>query len=278
MIGSSAIPRRSPHRQAYTLVEMLVAVLILTTAFTIIWTTFSVSLDGWRRGQIALDRIHHGDFVMEQVVSALRSAAYFNNRPEKYGFWLEDHGDNDEISWVTSGSAFMRPEDPLARGLHRLWVGIKPNAEGDDAFAVRAYPHFAKDMEPDDVEPLIISSRVKGLDCKVWDNETKDWANEWENTNSVPPLVQVKLFLEPMERGGSPVEVTRLVEIPIGPSTTGVVARSGGSAAPGAETAGGGAGGAGRDSTTGTNNAPRSKSDSAPATQGGKIRQTRPAR
>ena len=212
--------------EGFTLIEMLVAVVILTTAFTIIWTTFSVSLDGWRRGQLALDRIHHGDFVMEQVVSALRSAAYFNTRPDKYGFWLEDHGEDDEVSWVTSGSAFMKPEDPLARGLHRLWIGIEPNADGDASFAVRAYPHFAKDMEPDDVDPLIISSRVKGLDCKVWNNETEDWDDEWEDTNTVPPLVQVKLILEPLDRDGPLVEVTRLVEIPIGPSTTGAVSRS----------------------------------------------------
>jgi prepilin-type N-terminal cleavage/methylation domain-containing protein len=216
----------------FTLIEVLVAVLILTMAFTIIWTTFSVSLSGWRRGQVALDRIHHGDFVMEQVVSALRSAAHFSTRPDKYGFWLEDHGENDEVSWVTSGSAFMKPEDPLARGLHRIWIGIKDNRDGEPSFAVRAYPHFAKDMEPDDVDPLIISSRVKGLDCKIWNNETEDWDNEWENTNTVPPLVQVTLFLEPMERGGPAVEVTRMVEIPVGPSTTGAVSRA---ATPGAE-------------------------------------------
>lgn len=210
----------------FTLIEVLVAVIILTTAFTIIWTTFSVSLDGWRRGQVALDRLHHGDFVMEQVVSALRSAAYFPVRSEKYGFWLEDRGRDDEVSWVTSGSAFMRPEDPLARGLHRLWIGIADNQEGEASFAVRAYPHFAEDIGPKDVDPWFISSRVKGLDCKVWDNEREDWENEWENTNTVPPLIQLTLFLEPAERGGEPIKVTRLVEIPIGPVTLGNVTRS----------------------------------------------------
>lgn len=219
------------RRAGFTLIEVLVAVAILATAFTIIWTTFSVSLDGWRRGQLALDRLHHGDFVMEQVVSALRSAAYFPTRPGKYGFWLEDHGEQDEVSWVTSGSAFMKPEDPLARGLHRLWIGIAANDNGDDSFAVRAYAHFAEDVEPKDVDPWFISSRVKGLDCKVWNNEQEDWDDEWENTNTVPPLVQLTLFLEPAERDGAPIRVSRLVEIPVGPSTTGNVSRS---TAPGA--------------------------------------------
>ena len=219
----SSRPTPSP---GFTLVEVLVAVLILGLAFTIIWTTFSVSLDGWRRGQVALDRLHHGDFVMEQVVSALRSAAYFPVRSEKYGFWLEDHGKDDEISWVTSGSAFMRPEDPLARGLHRLWIGIEDNEDGEASFAVRAFPHFSEEVGPKDVDPWFISSRVKGLDCKVWDNEGEDWDDEWENTNTVPPLIQLTLFLEPTERSGEPVKVTRLVEIPIGPITQGSVTRA----------------------------------------------------
>ncbi len=226
---------RLRRRAAFTLIEVLVAVTILATAFTIIWTTFSVSLDGWRRGQVALDRLHHGDFVMEQVVSGLRSAAYFQTRPDKYGFWLENHGERDAISWVTSGSAFMKPEDPLARGLHRIWIGIAANEEGDDAFAVRAYPHFSEDVEPEDVEPWFISSRIEGLDCQIWNNEQEDWDNEWEDTNAVPPLVQVTLFLKPVERGGEPIKMSRLVEIPIGPSTTGRVQRTtGGEEAPAA--------------------------------------------
>jgi hypothetical protein len=69
-----------------------------------------------------------------------------------------------------------------------------------------------------DVDPWFISSRVKGLDCKVWDNEQEDWDDEWENTNTVPPLIQLTLYLEPAERSEE-VVVTRLVEIPIGPIT-----------------------------------------------------------
>ena len=47
----------------------------------------------------------------------------------------------------------------------------------------------------------------------------------------MPPLVQLTLILEPLERDGVPVRVSRLVEIPVGPSTTGNVSRS---TAPGA--------------------------------------------
>lgn len=226
----------SPRRGGFTLIEILVAVLILATAFTIIWTTFSVSLSGWRKGQVALDRLHHGDFVIEQLVAAMRSAAFFSSRPDKYGFWLENKGSQDEISWVTSASAFMKPDDPLARGLHRLWVGIEANEDGEDAFAVRAYPHFAQDIEADDIDPWFISSRVKALDCKIWDADTETWDDEWEDTNAVPALVRVELTLEPLARGEREIKVVRMVEIPVGPATTGAAARAQSPAPAGGET------------------------------------------
>lgn len=254
-------------RGGFTLIEVLVAVIILTTAFTIIWSTFSVSLDGWRRGQVMLDRLHHGDFVMEQVVSALRSAAYFPVRSEKYGFWLEDKSNHDEISWVTSGSAFMKPDDPLARGLHRLWIGIAANQDGEDSFAVRAVPHFAEDLDIKDAEPWFISSRVKGLDCKIWDNEREDWEDEWENTNQVPPLIQLTLYLEPTERYGEEIKVTRLVEIPIGPVTQGNVTRS---PAP----TGGGTGGTNAAPGTTTSPGPEANPAEAPGDAAARERET----
>ncbi|MFH0907306.1 MAG: prepilin-type N-terminal cleavage/methylation domain-containing protein [bacterium] len=232
-------------RSAFTLIELLVALTILVAVFAIIYATFSSTLNAWQRGNELLEEMHHGDFVMDQMVSALRSTAFFPSAPGKYGFWLKGHDRGypaDELWWVTSGTAFMPPDEPLARGLHRIMVTIENNPKGDAAFAVRAFPYMKDEIAKGDVDPWFVSSRVKGIKCRIWDEEDEDWIEEWENTNSVPSIVEITLFMDPIEKYGQPVEIKRLIEIPIAPAVTGavVVTRDGETTTTNAPTAGAG--------------------------------------
>ncbi|OQW96938.1 MAG: hypothetical protein BWK77_03160 [Verrucomicrobia bacterium A1] len=215
-------------KSAFTLIELLISLAILVTAMTIVWSTFSGTLSAWRRGTAMLDNLRHGDFVMEQLVSALRSTAYFKKDGKengRYGFWLDSgHGkyDNDKISWVTSSSAFIPPDSPLANGLHRIVFGIDQNDDGDYAVAIHAWPHLA-DMDEEDVKPWFISSEVKGIRCRVYNTEDESWDNDWEDTNSIPTLVEITLFMDPIKEYGEPVKLQRLIEIPIAPALTNAV-------------------------------------------------------
>lgn len=199
------------------------ALTVMAVAFTVVWNTFSAVIKAWRRGGQAVDEIRHGDFVMEQLVSALRSTAFFPLKPDRYGFWLDNKGEQDEISWVTSGTAFMPPDSPLAQGVHRLMVSIEPNDDGDESFTVRAFPHLAEEIEKNEAPSWPISSRVKGLDVRVWNPQDETWEDEWEDTNKIPGLIEVTLFMEPLERYEPPIKIARLVQIPLGPVTTSTV-------------------------------------------------------
>jgi len=222
--GKQIVRRR--RRPGFTLLEVLVAVVLLATAFTIIWSTFATTIDGWRRSQDFLDRITHGDFVIDQLVSSLRSAAFFGNRAEKYGFWLESRGGGDaprdKISWVASGGAFVLPENPLSLGLYRIMISVEDASDGS-GLAVRTFPHMKEEIDEDDEEPWFVSPRVIGLDCEVYDFENEDWTDEWENTNAIPSMVLLTVYLEPVDKGDPPVKLQRVVEIPVAPAVTGAV-------------------------------------------------------
>lgn len=206
------------------MLELLVALAILATAAGLIWGTFSTTVRAWRRGGELVDRLHRGDFVMEQLVAALRSAAFFATAPDKYGFRMEDRGSGpgaaDRISWVASGTTFVPPSSPLAHGLHRLIVTVEPNSEGTLCFTVRAHPHLADEERMPEPEPWHLSSDIKGFDCRIYNPEDEIWEDEWEDTNAVPRLLEVTLYLPPVEEYGEPVKLQRLVEIPVAPVVT----------------------------------------------------------
>lgn len=209
-----------PNRRGFTLLELLVALAVTALAFAIVWQTFAAVTRAWRRGGQVADEIRHGDFVMDQLVSALRSAAYFPLKPDRYGLWFENRGERDQLSWVTSGTAFIPPDSPLAMGVHRLMVGIEPNDDGEDAFTVRAFPHLAEEIDKNDADAWPISPRVKGLDVRIWNPQEERWEDEWEDTNKIPGLIEVTLFMTPIERYEPPIKISRLVQIPLGPVVT----------------------------------------------------------
>ncbi len=207
-------------KDGFTLLELMVALVLLMTAMGIIIGTFTAVLQAWRRGDELMQDLHHGDFVMDQLVSGLRSAAYFSTRPEKYGFHLEDNGSGEDasdlISWVTSGTAFMPKDSPLTKGLHRISVTLEDNEDGDTAVAIRAFAHLAEDIDDDDPDPWFISTEITGLDCQVYNKEDEEWEDEWEFTNSIPRLLKLTLYMEPLEEYGDAVEMMRVIEIPLG--------------------------------------------------------------
>ena len=211
------------RRAAFTFVELLVALAILVTAFAMVFTIFTTTLRAWNQGTEALTKLHHGDFVMDQLVQSLRSAAFFDSSPEFYEFRLEkgQRGGNpaDRMSWVSSSTAFMPLDSPYAHGLNRIAVSIDRAGYAQYGFSVQAMPHLIdEDDAPDD--PWIVSTRVQGFRCRIFDDELGAWQDGWDESNAIPSLVELTLYLEPEEPYDPPLRIQRAVQIPIAPLVT----------------------------------------------------------
>jgi hypothetical protein len=200
--------------------------------------------------------VNRGEFIMEQVVCGLHSAFYpvrqsssaaTNAQPagtnaadtgatvtasssSDYGFVLVDNGEGasarDSISWVKTGSALLGPEDALWRGLHRVQISVEEDEDGRLAIASRAWRPYGNsiDFNPEDIEPFFISEKITGINIRVAkeadEDEGWEWEDEWgglDSTNRLPLAVEVVLYLEPIDDLKEPVEVKRVVEIPVAP-------------------------------------------------------------
>jgi prepilin-type N-terminal cleavage/methylation domain-containing protein len=213
--------------RGFTFIEMLVALAILSSAFAIIAAIFTGSLNAWRRGSEELEQLHHGDFVMEQLVQSMRSSAFFTSSPQFYEFRLEkgnaDGNPADRMSWVTSSAAFMPLDSPYAHGLQRVEVAIERAARGVYGFQVTALPHLIlpEDVESNtEIESWFVSTRIKGLRCRIFNDEDGRWEDTWELTNAIPSLIEVTLYVEPAEPNDPPLRMQRAITIPIAPVVT----------------------------------------------------------
>jgi prepilin-type N-terminal cleavage/methylation domain-containing protein len=212
-------------RRGFTLVEMLLAVGLLALVTALTFLTFTTVARAWKRGTDMADGIHHGDFVLDNLVMALRSAFYPAGGGPGYGFLLEDNGDgpnaSDVISWVKLGSSLVGRHSELADNPHRIRFSIEYGDGGRQA-AVRAWRITGQpdDFDPSDVEPAFISGRVTGLDCrcalKIEDGSI-EWEDEWkdENTNRLPRFVEITVYLDENGPGSESLELRRIVEMPL---------------------------------------------------------------
>ncbi len=210
------------NRGGFTLLELLVAMVILVIAMSIAFQAFSGTIRGWKRGSEVIDGIKHGDFAMTQLVKALRSTIYFYNSRKTYAFKIEKENSDgfpaDSISFVTSSSAFIPKNSPFSSGPHRIRLFVGPADSGGSALFATPMPAVVDDEAYEDEynsEPLLVSRAIQGMEILLWDKETEDWVEDWEKENSIPERIRIVLFVASENEDEEPIEFTRILEIPV---------------------------------------------------------------
>ncbi len=237
------------------------AVALMSMAMAMTFATFYSVSKAWQRGTAMADDLDHGEYVMQQIFCGLRSTFYppaggqasatnaagvttgtvagasnsvsaTTTSGGGYGFWLEDNGQGenarDVISWVKTGTALLKLNDPLYKGLHRVRLAIEDNGDDGPAVGVRAWRPYANSInfDPMEIEPHFVSGKVVGLNCRVAKeikDDKWDWQDQWEDdatdqaTNRLPLAVEITLYMEPLDKEEPPVEIRRAIEIPLGP-------------------------------------------------------------
>ena len=217
--------------RGFTLVELMVAMVILVLAMGITFMTFANVSRAWQRGIALSNDLAHGDFVMEQLVNGLRSAyAPDSAAPiSAYGLWFEDGGSGDGardvISWVKLGPALVGSDSGLSGAPHRVRVGIERDEDGEPVVGVTAWRPYAQpeDFDSSRLASTRLSRDIVGMDFLMTTNAVDreiQWESTWEDerTNRLPSWVQITLYLKPLEPGDRPVELKRVISIPRGPA------------------------------------------------------------
>ena len=217
--------RNVRFRKGFTLLEIIVSIVVLLIVSAVAMKIFSTTLFAWKRSAEVAESIQHGDFAIEQIVSALNSTVYFRNARKIYAFKAEkenlDGLPADSISFVTSSGAFMAPDSPYSEGPHRLKLLIDHDEYGDSALFAIPMPAIADDEEFEEdyaTEPLLIARSIGGLEIMFWDDDAEDWTEEWEPENSVPERIQITVYVNFPDKEDEAMEFTRVINIPVAAS------------------------------------------------------------
>jgi hypothetical protein len=220
-------------KNAFTMVELLLATLLVGVLTTLSILTFQSVTRSWIGSTEYMDKLQRTDYALNQLVAGLRSAYYPHDgkQDERYGFVLVNNGDgeksddSDEIEWSKTGAAIIGNKSALADTVHRIKVMILE--EGNDDYGVEIektglYARVCTDsaLNPKDDEkdspdkgygfgndelyqPMLIADGIVGFNCRVLptadeaesENDDSKFEDEFSASNAVPYKVELTFYV-----------------------------------------------------------------------------------
>ena len=240
-------------KRAFTLVEILLAVVLLGVLTAITMATFNSVTRSWQISTDYLDKMQRTDFALNQVVSGLRSLYYPHGGEQSYdyGFCLYDNGDgedpdrSDVIEWSKRGSAIVGSKSAAADTVHRVRLMVLEEGNHDYIDPIEVTGLYARHcpdvtLRPkdnrDDIDfsfandemyqPVLIADGIVGFNCRVLPSDEKVEAEHddslfedtWEASNAVPYKVELTFYLaDPEGRAyrSNTAPIMRIVRMPL---------------------------------------------------------------
>ena len=132
------MPAVQGRRSGFTMIEMLLATMLVGVLTTLSVLTFQAVSHGWQASTDYLDKVQRSDYALNQLIIALRSSYYPETGGEEYGFFdpydREGNrpGDSDIIEWTKKGSALIGSENAMADSVHKVRVMVLEEGDTED--------------------------------------------------------------------------------------------------------------------------------------------------
>ena len=211
-------------RLGFTLVEVMLAVTILSLLIASIYATWSTTLMAWHRGNDASAVFQRQRIVMDTLTELAQSVVYFPSptSPELYavtGVSKPDWGDT--ISFVTASDVALPPSEAIDAGMRRVTISMEQDDYGRKYMALVNSPAISVDQSNTTttadmtLQAHVLSTDVSGFFVRYLDPRDGTWNDKWEESNIIPSAMEFTVVFG--QKGGPMPEVvvTRAVDLPI---------------------------------------------------------------
>ncbi len=203
--------------RAFTLIEIMLAIMIFMMVLTAIYATWLAILKGSRAGLKAAAEVQRSRIAMRALEDAFLTVEMYTENMKWYAFETDTKGDLAAVSLVSRLPASFpgvgRYGDQVVR---RVSFASQPGTNGGSDLVMAQAPMLQ--VRDDSAPPysLVLARDVTLFSLEFYDVQKNEWKDEWRYTNTLPRLVRVSLGL-----GGtasSPHDVvSRIIALPAAP-------------------------------------------------------------
>lgn len=209
---STSIRRR--QRAAFTLVEVMIAITILSLIVAAIYSTWTAILRASKTGKDVAAAVQRARIAVRVLEDSLSSARCFVANQAYYGF-VAENGSDATLSFVARlASSFPRSGKFGDLDVRRVTFSVESGRDGTRQLVLRQVPLL---MEPDIDEkehPIVLARNVREFSMQFWDARANDWIDDWKQTNQIPKLVTFTLRAALNPNSTALEEISRTVSIP----------------------------------------------------------------
>ena len=188
---------------AFTLIEVMIAMTIFALVMAAIYSSWDLIWRASRVSQAAAAQVQRQRVAIHTIEDALTCIQSFQASMKYYSFVVNE--DPPELQFTS-----RLPDDFPRNGkfgdlnVRQLIFTLEPPPNPGNIFSVdsserdlvlRQRP-ILLDLDTDEQQqPLVLARYVQTFKVECWDTNQAEWTTEWDNTNSIPPLIRVNLVL-----------------------------------------------------------------------------------
>jgi type II secretory pathway component PulJ len=200
------------------LIEVLIAITVFSLVMAAIYSTWLMIMRASRVGQEAAAQVQRQRIAVRTIEDALTCIQSFQASMRYYSFGVTN-GDAPSLSFTARlPDNFLRSGKFGDYNVRHVTFSVEPGADSEKDLVLRQNP-ILMDMDADEQQtPLLLARNVQSFVIECWDTNVFAWDDEWDATNSIPPMVRITLVLggNSHNTGGAiPLRtVTRVVSMP----------------------------------------------------------------
>ncbi|HEV8290313.1 MAG TPA: prepilin-type N-terminal cleavage/methylation domain-containing protein [Tepidisphaeraceae bacterium] len=205
---------------AFTILEVMIAIFIFALVLTAVYATWMSILRGTKAGLAAAAEVQRSRRAVRTIEEALVTAQMFNENIRYYSFIADNSRDFAYLSMVSRLPGDFPGVGRYGRGdlvVRRVTFSVEDGKDGSELVMTQA-PMLMATNEPG-VHPysLVLAKDISQFGLEFWDQNKRDWSDEWQYTNWLPRLVRLTIGFGHKKGGSDPHDtVTRIVALPAG--------------------------------------------------------------
>ena len=209
-------PSQRAAIRAFTLLEIMLAIGILTGLIVAIYASWSAIL---RSSQVGLDAAidaHRMRVATRAIEEAIKSSVIYELNLPYYSFLTDTASDFAAFSLVSrlsdsfpgSGLFYDQP-------MRRVTFTVERSNQVNQLI-MRQHPILAPLEDGEEPYPLVLANNVGVFALEFWDIQLNDWAPEWIYTNQFPAMIRYSLGTIPPDTKQVPEDqvLRRIVHVP----------------------------------------------------------------